>query len=136
MIINNIEFNVNNIIIFKSISKYDNNTWRGLVIGFGSYDLVKGYDDIGQYYKGVFATHPDMKPIDKLEYFILKAYDSEIADTGTIKIFAKEWVEPSSFSIHSTGSIHVIQVYDQTDQTIQNAIDLLYTNGFKCSLVT
>ena len=67
-------------IAFKTINPYDNNEWRGIVVGFGTYDLVAKQNDLLPYYQEVKKTTAgsSMADIKDLNFIIIRIHNELI----------------------------------------------------------
>lgn len=119
-------------IAFKSISQYDNVEWRGVIVGFGDYNLIRSLQDVLPYYQNVKKTKPDILPIDRLNYVILDVYENTKTTVTNRRVFAKEWMDVSSLKIVNVHNYIDVRVFNVEQNQLQTILDLLNSNGYSC----
>lgn len=128
--VNDIE--IGQTISFKSISQYDNVEWRGVIVGFGDYNLIRSLQDILPYYQNVKKTKPDILPIDRLNYIILDVYENIKTTSTNRRVFAKEWIDVSSLKIVNVHNHIDLRIFNVEQHQLQIILDLLNANGYSC----
>ena len=131
MIINNITLEMGSTIKFSSKSSDDPNVYEGMIVGFGTYDTARMYNDIVAYNEVMKKDYPDTPSADLLDYVIVK-----LADSGTpIKAFAEEWIEPASFTVVQLGNDFDLRVFNISDDDKATVIRLLQDNNYRCKAI-
>lgn len=131
--INNLQ--LGDIIAFKSLNPYDNVTWRGKITGFGDYNLVKYMEDLIPYYQNVKKHVAIMPELENLSFIIVDCYENLNTETSTRRIFAKEWIDPSSLIMIDLNKHIDIRIYDVNETDINRIKDLLADNNFSMSII-
>lgn len=125
-------------ISFKTINPYDNNEWRGVVIGFGTYDLVSKQDDLLPYYQEVkkTASGSGMANIEDLNYIIIDCYENALTTTTNRRVFAKEWIDISSVKLINVYQHVDIRVFGATEADKRKILDMLIDSGYSAADIT
>lgn len=134
-IVNLADLNIGDTISFKTMNAYDTVTWRGKITGFANYDLVRQMEDLLPYYQNVKKNSPDMADIEYLSYIVLDCYENLTTETYTRRIFAKEWLDPSSVKIIDMNKHMDIRIYDISETDIQRIRDILSDSGYSIAVI-
>ncbi len=124
-------------IAFKTINPYDNNEWRGVVVGFGTYDLVSQQYDLLPYYQEVRKTTSgsNMAEIEDLNYIIVDCYENALTKTTNRRIFAKEWIDASSLRQINIFQHLDIRIFGATDTDSKKILNMLLDYGYSAALL-
>lgn len=107
---------------FKTKATHDNVYWTGTVTAICGYDVARqfGGTNVEIYYSDVKRVDPTIRDIENLTYFILK---TTLAD-GVIasEVFAKEWVDNSTFEYVDSTEYRDIRIYGIDDSKINDVL--------------
>lgn len=120
-------------IAFKTINQYDNVEWRGVIKGFGDYELISNMQDVLPYYQNVKKTNPSMAPITNLNYIVLDAYENVKTINTNRRVFAKEWIDPSSLKIINIYNYLDIRVLNVEADQLSTVLTILNDHGYSCA---
>ena len=96
---------------FKTKATHDNVYWTGTVAAICGYDVARqfGGTNVEIYYSDVKRVDHTIRDIENLTYFILK---TTLADgVITSEVFAKEWVDISTFEHVDSTEYRDIRIY-------------------------
>lgn len=126
---------INTTISFKTLNAYDQNTWRGTITGSGNYNLVKTLTDLLPYYQQVKKSVPNLANIEDLNYLVFDMYENAISTTTNRRVFAKEWIDPSSVKIVDVRQHIDIRIFNVTSADQQKIIDILADHSYSSSAI-
>jgi hypothetical protein len=133
MIIDGKEIQLKQRIRFQTHNSYDYNTYTGVVIAMGGYEMgILAENDIDNYHREVLKTQSTLDADPKnYEYFLLKLPD------GKYFACAREWVVSATFSILdlSSDTFFVVRGLND-DNEINQFINKLISEGYNVSLYT
>jgi len=127
MIIDSKNVNVGDRISFKTINAYDTNLYTGNVIGFGDYQVAKGYYDVVTMYFEIAKTASSLIPAEESIYMLVRLPNSD-----TIAI-AVNWVEPTTLSLITVTEHQRITIYNVPADEIPTVLQLLRDNNYPCA---
>ena len=121
---------------FQSLSLTDPNVYVGVITDLLSYKTASKFLDVEGSTETINQSSSTSSNLDfkNLEYFIL-AKESTLNQQTTDIVFAKEWINESTFTILDqlyTGTVSVIGV---TSEQLQSAIELLQADGYVVQLL-
>lgn len=125
-------------IAFKTINPYDNNEWRGIIIGFGTYELVAKQYDLLPYYQEIRKTDAGhtMAEMKDLNYIIVDCYENALTENTNRRVFAKEWIDVSSVRLINIHQHVDIRIFSATEADTKRIMDILTDSGYSVADIT
>lgn len=124
-------------IAFKTINPYDNNEWRGVVVGFGTYELVAKQYDLLPYYQEVkkVTSGTNMPEIEDLNFIIVDCYENALTSNTNRRIFAKEWIDVSSLRLINIYQHLDIRIFGVTSADTTKIMNMLLDYGYSAAII-
>lgn len=128
------DIQVGETIRFKTLSPHDNVLWTGKVNSLCDYEIAKTFQDVDTYYWDVKKVVPELAAKEALHYLIIKVLENEL--NSTTRVFAREWIDPSSLERIMANTYKDIRVYDIDSSKAQDLIVMLRAHGYTCQVIS
>ena len=122
-------------VTFTSKNPTDATVYKGVISGIISYRLSNrfGFDTLS-YNTAVQRADISVGAIDTLNYFIITL--SNDSPQPTDRLFADEWIAPSSFSVIQGATLYNVNIWDVPATGAGQIISVLRAAGYNATLVT
>lgn len=127
----NIELNTK--IRFTTLNTHDNVVYTGEVAAICSYNTARVFEDLDTYYQEMKRCVPTLPVKEALTYLIINVAENEGVTTS--KVFAREYIDPSSLSLVTANSHYDIRVYGTTLDKVEDLLAYIKSTGLTAEIV-
>lgn len=120
---------------FKTINARDLVYWEGRVVSICGYEDATTQEDILPYYWETKKSYPSLPIPEELTYFKLRVFENGDTTKRVFRIFALEYIDPSTLYINDIYHDIVLKVYSVPDTELSSIINLLKTHGYSAKVI-
>lgn len=131
-----ISLSIGQSVTFKSLNTNDLNAYNGKIVAIMTSDQAVKYGDVIAYTNVVNNIQGSQLDYSILTYFLLKQYSfANQQETGLTLLFAKEWIDQSTFVVVSDYLTANVNIYGVTTDTIQDVLSVIRNQGYPAALI-
>ncbi len=121
---------------FKTINDKDLIHWEGRVVSICGYEDATTQEDILPYYWETKKSHPELTIPEELTYFKLRVFENGDTTKRIFRIFALQYIDPSTLYINDIHSDITLKVYSVPSTELVSIINILRTHGYVAKVIS